>query len=665
MHLPMINDVVIILGLSVLMLFLFHRLRLPGILGFLFAGVVAGPYGLSLVKDVHNVEPLAELGIIFLLFIIGVEFSLKTLSSIKSTVFIGGFLQVGLTIGVTLLISNLFGLSVVEGVFMGFLFALSSTAIVLKILQERGEITSPHGRVTVAILIFQDIIVVPMMLVTPIMAGKGGDIGYELTILTLKLVGLFVLMLLSARYIFPVLLYRLAKSGNREMFLLAIIVICFGSAWLSSSLGLSLALGAFFAGLIISESDYSHEATSYILPFREIFLSFFFVSVGMLLDIRFLITNLPVILGLTFLTFFFKGLIASLAAMALKHPASTVFVVGLSLFQVGEFSFILSKIGVNNGLVSPEHYQYFLSVSILTMGLTPFVIKFSYEIIETMKKSPISPILKGIEYVSGRQKGKANLMPVEQLSDHLVIIGYGLNGKNVARAARSSGIPYVAVEHSTEIYHKERKKEPNLILGNAEDEHILRHLHAHNARVVVVAIADTQATKSIIRSLRLLTKTAEIIVRTRYVRDIDEFLKIGADEVIPEEFETSIEIFTRVLRKYLIPEAEIDTFTVGIRDKNYNLFRSEHFRPRKTRGLHVPDMEITAILVEQGNNSIVGKTVSEAALKEKYGIRIMAIKRKDQYDTRIAADTKILQDDILYLFGKPEEIIRLNEKLRL
>lgn len=281
-----------------------------------------------------------------------------------------------------------------------------------------------------------------------------------------------------------------------------------------------------------------------------------------------------------------------------------------------------------------------------------------------MRKTPISPILKGIEYVSSRQKNKAALIPVDQLSDHLVIIGYGLNGKNVARAARTSGIPYIAIEHDAKVYHKEREKEPNLILGNAEDEHTLRHLHAHAARVVVVAIADTQSTKSIIRQLRLLTKTAEIIVRTRYIRDIDEFLKIGADEVIPEEFETSIEIFTRVLKKYLVPESEIDSFAAGIREKNYTLFRSEHFRPRKqAKGLQVPDMEITTIQVEQGNNAIVGKSVAEAALKENYGIRILAIKRNDDYETRITADTRILQDDILYLFGKPEDILRLNEKL--
>jgi len=663
MHLPMLTDIVVILGLSVLILLLFQHLKLPSILGFLITGIVAGPYGLSLATNVRDVEMLAEIGVIFLLFIIGMEFSLKTLSSIKTTVLIGGLLQVGLTILVTMGITKLMGFSKTEGIFMGFLFALSSTAIVLKVLQEKGEMSTRHGRVIIAILIFQDIIVVPMMLVTPIMAGHVGEIVPALVVLLLKIAGLFAAMVISARYIFPRVLYRLAQSGNRQLFLLAVIVICFGSAWLTGKLGLSMALGAFFAGLVISESDYSHEATGFILPFREIFLSFFFISVGMLLDIRFLWSNLPVILGLTLLTFFFKGLIASLTTAALRHPASSTFIVGLSLFQVGEFSFILSKIGLDNGLLSEVNYQYFLAVSILTMGLTPFVIDYSFEIIEAMKKSPVSPIMQGIEFVTKLQKNTPQLT-VESLSGHLVIIGYGLNGKNVARAARKSGIPYIAIEHDTQVYHIEKDKEPSLILGNAEDEHILRHMYVHTARVIVLAIADSRSTKTIIRNIRLLTKTAEIIVRTRYVREIDEFLKLGADEVIPEEFETSIEIFTRVLKKYLVPESDIVSFAASIREKNYNLFRAEQFRTKKSFKLpDIPNMEITTIRVEQGNNKIVGKTVEDAALKEKYGIRILAIRREGEFDTQIVSDTRILQDDILYLFGKPEDIIRLNEKL--
>lgn len=663
MNFPLLRDVVIILGLSLVILFLFKRFRLPNVLGFIVAGIVGGPYGLSLIKEVHDVEVLSELGIIFLLFIIGIELSLKTLSSIKKAVFLGGGLQVLFTVMVVGLLAMALRMPVEKSIFIGFLFSLSSTAIVLKILLERGELSTHHGRVIVGILIFQDIIVVPMMLISPFLAGQVTNVIPSVGVLIIKLTVLFSAIILAARYIFPYILYRLIKSGSRELFYLAVVLLCFGSAWLTDRLGLSLALGAFFAGLIISESDYSHEATSFVLPFREIFLSFFFVSIGMLLDIPFFIQHLPVILLLTVITFFLKGLMAAIATIFIKLPAISVFLVGLALFQVGEFAFVLSKIGLTYQLITAEQYQYFLAVSLLTMGLTPWVINYAYPLINMIKKSPISPLLSGIDYMTKRRKNKQLETPLQELKDHLVIIGYGLNGKNVAKAARKSGIQYIALEHDPQVYHHEKKYEPNLIFGNAEDEHVLRHLLVYTARVIVIAIADTQATKVIIRQIRTMTHTAEIIVRTRYIKDIENFLKLGADEVIPEEFETSIEIFTRVLRKYLIPELEIELFSAGIREKNYDVFRSEQSRNKPGKSFSIPDMEITTLQVEQGDNSIVGKTVAEAALKDQFGIRVLAIKRQDMYITRITKDIRIQQDDIVYLFGRPEEIIKLNQFL--
>jgi len=300
MEIPLLKDIVIILGLSVLVVLLFQRLKLSSILGFLLTGIIAGPYGLQLIKATHEVELLSEIGIIFLLFVIGIEFSLKTLTTIKKTVFLGGLLQVGGTIIIVTFICIIMGLSTPEAIFLGFLISLSSTAIVLRNLQDRGEIMAPHGRVSVAILIFQDIIVVPMILLTPILAGHTDSTSQDLLMLGIKGILIIGAMLLLAKFVVPTLLKMVVKTKSKELFILTTVVICFATAWLTSSVGLSLALGAFFAGLIISESDYSHQATANILPFKEIFISFFFVSIGMLLDLTFFIHNFLMIQLLTF-----------------------------------------------------------------------------------------------------------------------------------------------------------------------------------------------------------------------------------------------------------------------------------------------------------------------------------------------------------------------------
>jgi len=288
MEIPLLTDVVIIFGLSIGVLFICHRLRVPAVVGFLLTGIFVGPYGLGLVKAIHDVEIFAEVGIVLLLFTIGIELSIERLLQIRKAILMGGSLQVLLTFLATLFIARQLGQAFSKSVFIGFLVTLSSTAIVLKLIQERAEVDSPHGRTTLGILIFQDIIIVPMILVTPLLAGATGNLGGSLLILLAKGIGIILLVMVSAKWVVPQLLYQIARTRNHELFLLSVVVICFGVAWLTSKAGLSLALGAFLAGLIISESEYSHQALGNILPFRDVFTSFFFVSIGMLLDIGFL-----------------------------------------------------------------------------------------------------------------------------------------------------------------------------------------------------------------------------------------------------------------------------------------------------------------------------------------------------------------------------------------
>ncbi|TPE43143.1 cation:proton antiporter domain-containing protein [Pontibacter mangrovi] len=662
MEIPLLSDIVIILGLAVVVILVFQRFKLPTILGFLATGVIAGPHGLSLVHGSHDIEILAEIGVILLLFIIGMEFSLKQLALIKRTVLLGGTTQVMVTIGMVALVMVLLKFTWSEAVFMGFLIALSSTAIVLKLLQDRGEINSPQGRVVLGILIFQDIIVVPMMLLAPLMAGGTENIAIALLLMLLKGAFVILFVLISARYLVPRLLYQVAETKSKELFILSVVVICFAVAWLTSSLGLSLALGAFMAGLIISESEYSHQATSNILPFREIFTSFFFVSIGMLLDFGFLLQHLPVILFFTLLAFLLKGIVATLAARMLQYPLRVSLLVGLSIFQVGEFAFILSKTGIEYELLSPETYQYFLSVSLLTMAITPFVMG-SYRKLADLIASPFSSKEEAMPFAAQQQDAHHDL---PELDDHIVIIGYGINGRNVAKAARHAHIPYVIVELNAVTVKEEKKKGEPIVYGDAVHPMILTHINIHKARVVVIAISDPEATKRIISTIRELSDKVHIIVRTRFVQEMEDNYRIGADEVIPEEFETSIEIFTRTLNKYLMPRDEIEAFTQKIRSDNYEMLRSltATHADVASLGAELPDIEVASLRVYTKDPVLVGVPLLKTNIRSHYNITVVAIKRQNETILNINADTQLQRGDLLYVVGKPTDVMRFSNYIK-
>lgn len=664
MEIPILQDIVIILGLSIFIILLFQKIKVPSLLGFLLAGIIAGPYAFNLISSQHEVELLSEIGIIFLLFIIGIELSLKGLASIKNTILIGGGLQVGGTILFTALLGYFIGMPLNTAIFLGFLFALSSTAIVLKIFQEKGEVTSPHGRVAVAILIFQDIVVVPMMLLTPLLAGKSDNILETLGILLVKIIGVCFLIYLLAMYVVPRVFEMVVKTKNRELFILTTIVFCFAVAWLTSSVGLSLALGAFFAGLIISESDYSHQATANVLPFREIFISFFFISVGSLLNLNFFFNNIIWILLLVITVILLKMLIIALTVFILKYPARTILLTVFSLFQVGEFSLLLSTVGLENDLLPQNVYQYFLAISIITMGLTPFIMNYSQEIAYFLIKLPLPPtVRKRLDNV--KKANRPEQVVMEELTDHLVIIGYGINGQNISKAAKNAKIPYVIVDLAPESFEKAKQAEEPIIFGDATNPVILKHVHAHEARVVVIAISDPGATKKIINAVRDFSQTAYIIVRTRYVKEIEENVRLGADEVIPEEFETSIEIFSRVLRKYLIPHDEIQNFINHLRSSDYEMLTTIKEGPHTPayQHLNIPNKEIVTLTAQQGPNSVIGKTIQESGIGANYRIIVLAIKRDTHYITEITPETKIKQGDLLFLFGAPSKIIEIGKHL--
>ena len=652
MHLPLLQDILIILAFSILVVFILQRFRLPSVLGFLISGIIIGPHGLGLIGSGHEVEMISEIGVILLLFVIGLELSIDQLVSIRKTLLVGGMLQVGLAIGITTLIAGFTGFAWNEAVFTGFLVSLSSTAIVLKLLQDRDEISAPHGRNALAILIFQDIIVIPMILVTPILAGNTSDIGMALLGLLIKSGLIILITLISARYIVPRLLYYIAKTKSKELFLLTTLTLCFAVAWLTSAAGLSLALGAFLAGLIISESEYSHQATSLILPFKELFTSFFFISIGMLLDLGFFTENAGFILLIVLIVFVIKGTIATVATAILKYPPRVALLTGLALFQIGEFAFILSKVGVENGLLRPEMNQYFLSVSIVTMFFTPFVMMFS----QTLSSVIIPP---GIQKKWGMLlSSEQNERTTEQfrMENHLIIVGYGINGRNVARAAQHIDIPYTILELNAETVKQEKANGEHILFGDATEPHILHFVKLHKARVVVIAISDPKATEYIVSNIRSISQSVYVIVRTRYVSEIDELNSLGADEVVPEEFETSVSIFSRVLQNFLVPVGEIENLIRTIRADNYKIFQSQSQLPRTIKPVKIPEFKVTCVRIDTDSGNIVNHSIGQANIRQKYGVNILSISRNEKMIYPISPDVKLLQNDLLYVSGEPESI---------
>jgi len=631
-----------------LVIYICQKLKIPSVVGLLITGVLAGPHGFGLVAEVHNVEVMAELGIILLLFTIGIEFSLGRLLEIRKSVLVGGTLQVLVTTLVTMLILMKIGLPVGEAVFVGFLISLSSTAIVLKIIQDRSEIDAPYGRSTLGILIFQDIIIIPMMLFTPILANDPGGLGESSFLLLVKVVFVLVMLFVSAKWVAPFLLYHIARQRSRELFLISTVTMCLAVAWFTSSIGLSVSLGAFLAGLIISESEYSHQALGSILPFRDVFTSIFFVSIGMLLNTGVFLQQPDTVILITLAVLLGKTVIAGGAVLALGFPIRTAVLTGLALSQVGEFSFILSRFGMEYHLINESFNQLFMAVSVLTMAFTPFIIVLSPRIAEGIMKLPLPHKLKigvnpGIE------------IKEDSISDHLIIIGFGVNGKNLARAASASGITYVVIEHNPDTVKDERQQGEPIFYGDATQLEVLQHSNIMNARVVVIAISDPAAAVRITDLISRLNANVHIIVRTRYVQEIEPLYQVGANDVIPEEFETSVEIFTLVLKKYLVPKVDIEKFINEIRSDGYEMLRSLSRRSPSLQDikLHHHDAEIVNIRVEKGA-WVVGKTLAQIDLRSRYGGSVLLIQRGLETIVNPGGEDLLEAEDQAVVLGSPE-----------
>ncbi len=557
---PLLSDLIVILGLSVVVILILQYLKLPTIVGFLLSGILCGPHAFHLVAIDHEVEILAEIGVVLLLFTIGLEFSLASLQKLKKAILIGGGIQTGLSILFFTGFAYLFGYDYLPlALLISFLCTLSSTAIVLKIYQTKGQIKTQHGQVILAILIFQDIAVVPMMLAIPMLVGETENMFIDVAILVGKIIGLGAFLFFLSKYILPFILYRIAKAKSKDLFVISIMVICFAIAGLTSYIGLSMSLGAFLAGLVLAESEYSVEATGNILPFKEIFTSIFFISIGMLMDVSFVWQNIGQIMFLSTMVMFIKIVATNLACWTLGFSARTTLLISLAVSQIGEFSFVLAKSGEEMNLMPIEIYQYFLAIAVITMMITPLIINFQEKIVYglivkfPMPKKMRRKLLRKPKNVSYHNISR-------EMNDHLIIVGYNLIAKNMILMAKKYQIPYLVIDLDPDKVKELSLQGEPVIYGDAQNDEVLHHAYLSNANVVVIALKDTEIAQKLVHHIRKQSWQTYIIVRTPFYKNQKELIDAGANFVVADELEGGFQVLSSALAYYDVPAEEVENF---------------------------------------------------------------------------------------------------------
>lgn len=637
-------QIVVIFLLSIGVTLVCNRIKLPATVGFLLTGVICGPYATGVVADHAAIDQVAEIGVAMLLFTIGMELSGDALNRLKKPVFLGGSLQIGLTVLAVACVGLLYGTGWRLGVFWGCLIALSSSAIVLRIMQEKGTGATPAGRLSLAILVFQDIMVAPMLLCVPLLAGTLDLSWRQALVSVLYVVGALGGVLLFAHFGLNKFMEAVVRTRTPEILLLTTLGLCLGMALLTSALGLSLSLGAFLAGLLLARSQYSMSVISGILPYRDVFMSLFFISVGMMLNLEYFAQRFILIIVGTLIFVLLKSLLTLPAVLVQNYPLRTAIIVSVTLAQVGEFSFVLAAQGLGAGLFNMDSYQTFLAVSVLTMMLTPGLIAAAPRIANFCRRNtPLPPT----EPESDRE-GK-------ELEDHLIIVGFGISGKQLAHVAKESGIQYTILEMNPETVSRYRDKEP-ISHGDATQPVVLEHLGIEKARVLSIVISDPAAVRAITVEARKLNPDVHIVARTRFFTEIAPLRKLGADEVIAEEFETSIEVFSHVLAQYLVPRQDIENYAAHFRQANYRMIRRISNAVDSLREVagRLPDMGVQTMRVAAGS-PLCGQTLRDCGLRPKFGLIVVGLSRDNEVIASPDPDLRFQAGDLAYLFGKKEK----------
>lgn len=649
-----LGDLVVVFGCAAPVVYLFHRLKQSPIVGFVFSGVLIGPFGLSLIHDVESVNTLAILGVMILLFSLGLEFSLKKLMETRVAVFITGPLQMAGTAIPVILLARYLGASAGTGLIYGILIAVSSTTVLMKMLAERSEVDSLHGRIGLGISIFQDLCTVPMIVAIPLLASGEAVLPAVLTALG-KAAVIIAAVVLVARYLFPILLGGILRTRSKELFLITSVFMFLGTAWVTSIAGISLALGSFLAGLILSESEYGHQIFAEVRPFRDSLNSLFFISVGMLVDPGVIVRNLPAILGMSVALIIGKALITTVAAVASRVPLQVGILTGVALAQIGEFSFIILQASAAVGLVTAQAYQTLLTSSLLTMVITPVLFGVARGLVGRRD-------WRQTNWPAWAKATETGLAAPAVLEDHVIICGFGVGGRNIARVLKANRIPYIVLDLNAQSVTEARDEGEPVLFGDCSSAHILELAGIHRARVIVFAISDPFAARLAVGVARRMNRELVILTRTKYVADMDALWDTGSTEVIAEEFEAALELVTRILRVYNAPRAMVAAEIKSIRDLRFGIFREDRATVPRIRLSSDVDVYTETWDVPQ-RSPWNGTTVADSRLRSETGVLILGIIRENTTLNNPGPDEQIFGGDRLVLSGTKEQLRKAIQRL--
>jgi monovalent cation:H+ antiporter-2, CPA2 family len=650
---PLLDELAIVAVVGALVTVILAKLRLPTVAGLLAAGALVGPFGLGLATSVHDIEALAEVGVVLLLFTIGLEFSLARLKDIFRQVALGGLLQVGLT---TLAVAGsavALGQSTARAIVYGFVFALSSTAIVLRALGDRQELEAPHGRFIVGTLVFQDLCVVPMVLVVPLLGAKSGlaaaagSIGAAMA----KAALVVVVTIVVARVLVPRFLDWVDASRSREVFLLAILGLCIGTAYLTALAGLSLALGAFLAGMLVADTEYGHRAMGDLLPLRDAFVSVFFVSLGMLFDVR-VVVGEPLVVGTLLFGFLVaKGVLATIAALAMRFPVRAAWLAGVGLAQFGEFGFVLTRQAIANQVFDERAAAPLFAAGVLSMFLTPLFAQAAPHMRAGEKLlAPLEKLL-GVRAIDDVESdAHASQTP------HVVIVGFGVAGRQSARALAASGTPFTVLDLNAENVRRGRAEHLPVYYGDATSEEALRHARVEQARLVVLLMNDSRASSRIVDTLRRVAPEVPILVRTRYLSERARFLELGASDVVAEEVEGAVEVIARMLRWTTTPRNVVEERLRQVRAETLTSERKQTL-PRLRMGAHEPlaRLKLESVLVRDGS-AVIGRSPVALQLQSRTGALVVGLERDGKLRDPLDPHEPFAPGDVVFVVGSSDAL---------
>jgi len=629
-------DVVVLLAVATAGLLLGRAVGLPAVAAYLVAGVLVGPGALGLVGHSDAVAQLAEIGVALLLFGVGIEFSLDRLRRRLWRMTASGALQVAATVALGAALFRALGAAWPTAVFTGFLVALSSTAIVFKLLADAGELDAPQGQAAAGILLLQDLALVPMMLLVPVLAVPGRQAVAGAGGALVRAVVAVGAVLVLARIVLPRVLTLVARAATAELFPLAALVAAFGTALAAQGLGLSLPIGTFLAGLALSGSRYAHQVFAEVLPLRDAFVAVFFTSVGVLLEPAAVVAR-PGLVGAMLGAVAVKGAVVAAIVAAVWRAPRIGILAGLALAQIGEFSFVLSRAGVESGLFAREWEQAFLGVAVVTMAATPFLVGAGRRLATAGSAAP------------GRDAGARR--------DHVLVLGYGTTGRAVARVLSETGVPFVAVELAADVVHEAQREGMPIEFGDGSRRAVLDALGAARARAAVVTIGDPAATRRAVSLLRQLNPEMRILARVQRVGEIEELERLGADEVVPSEFETSIELFVRLLTHLGVPRHVVRLQESMIRLDHYQALRGAPLSAealRRAGDIIAGGILETARVME--GSAAVGKTLAQLDLRRRTGATVLSVVRNEAPLPGVVATTDLEAGDLVVLYGSHQAI---------